>query len=109
MMRDFDAELRKLQEKANEVRKAKAMAQRRADERLGKALRDMFPDVPDDAAMLREYLENWKDAPVAYPENSSATDTDEYAFSGTDGGETAYESSGESRGAQRPLGQETYR
>lgn len=108
-MRDFDAELKKLQEKANEVRKAKTMAQRRADERLGKALRDMFPDVPDDASMLREYLENWKDAPVACPEVLGATDTDGYAFSGTEGGETTYESSGELRGAQRPLGQETYR
>ena len=108
-MRDFDAELKKLQEKANEVRKAKTMAQRRADERLGKALRDMFPDVPDDASMLREYLENWKDAPVACHEVSGATDTDGYAFSGTEGGETTYESSGELRGAQRPLGQETYR
>ncbi len=108
-MRDFDAELKKLQEKANEVRKAKTMAQRRADERLGKALRDMFPDVPDDASMLREYFENWKDAPVACPEVSGATDNDGYAFSGTEGGETTYESSGELRGAQRPLGQETYR
>lgn len=42
-MRDFDAELRKLQEKANEVRKAKAMAQRRADERLGKARQGHVP------------------------------------------------------------------
>lgn len=108
-MRDFDAELKKLQEKANEVRKAKAMAQRRADERLGRALRDMFPDVPDDASMLREYLENWRDALNASPDISSAIDTDEYAFSDTEGGEKTYESSWESRGAQHPLGQETYR
>ena len=108
-MRDYDAELRKLREKANEVRKAKALAQRRADEKLGKALRNMFPDVPDDASMLREYLENWKNESDSYSENSSTTDDDEYEFSDTEGDETEYESSGESRGAQRPLGQCTYR
>ncbi|MFC2626606.1 MAG: hypothetical protein ACFNZJ_05705 [Parascardovia denticolens] len=49
-MRDYDAELDALREKMNAVRRDKQTAERRANEKLGKALRDMFPDVPDDAS-----------------------------------------------------------
>ncbi|EPD77091.1 hypothetical protein [Atopobium sp. oral taxon 199] len=52
-MRDFDAELEALKEKMNAVRRDKQTAERRANEKLGKALREMFPDVPDDASKLR--------------------------------------------------------
>lgn len=108
-MRDFDAELEALKEKMNAVRRDKQTAERRANEKLGKALREMFPDVPDDASKLREYLEDWKGAQSAYPEVSSATDHAESRVQ-AEQCELGYSRQAGSPEGRQPLSvQETYR
>ncbi len=107
-MRDFDAEIRRLQEKTNEVRRAKALAQRRQDEKVGRAFREVFPDLPEDPSMMRKFLENLKAAhQVPSSDCEGATDHDEQKIA-HDSDDENCESGWESRGAQRPLGQETY-
>lgn len=107
-MRNFDAELQKLQEKTNEVRRAKAMAQRRQDEKVGRAFRELFPDVPEDPSMMREFLEKLKAAHQVPSSNCErTTDYNEREIVHEYDDENC-ESGWESRGAQRPLGQETY-
>lgn len=108
-MRDFDAELEALKEKMNAVRRDKATAERRANERLGKALRGMFPDVPDDVSKLREYFEDWKGAQSACPDVSGATDYAENQ-SQAEQGELGYSRQAGSPEGRQPLSvQETYR
>lgn len=98
-MRDYDAELEALRERMNAVRRDKQTAERRANEKLGKALRDMFPDVPDDASKLREYLEGWKGA-TGHAENASHEPQGGHDFS---------RQAGSPEGRQPLSVQETYR
>lgn len=108
-MRDYDAELEALRERMNAVRRDKQTAERRANEKLGKALRDMFPDVPDDASKLREYLEGWKGAQSAYPDVSGATGHAENASHEPQGGHDFSRQAGSPEGRQPLSVQETHR
>ena len=56
-MRDYDAELARLDAKRNEIRRAKALTQRRKDEKVGKEIRGLFPNLPDDPSMMRSFFE----------------------------------------------------
>jgi len=63
-MRDFDAEIAKLEERKADIRKAKAFAERRYDEKVGKEVRKLFPNIPDDTSMLQAFFEELGSIPV---------------------------------------------
>lgn len=78
-MRDYDAELAKLEERKREVRREKAMAERRRDAAIGKELRKIFPDVPDDAGQLRQFF---SDMGCRFTDDQTTEKTaDDYAHS----------------------------
>ena len=55
-MRNFDAEIARLEERKADIRKAKAFAQRRCNEKVGKEVRELFPNLPDDPSRLRDFF-----------------------------------------------------
>lgn len=63
-MRDFDSEIAKLEQRKADIRKAKSFAQRRYDEKVGKEVRELFPNLPDDPSRLRDFFETLGAIPV---------------------------------------------